>query len=318
MNFAVSELTTSTGNLGIGGVTHEYLWTYAEQPIRIAYETLGQGSPLLLLPAFSTVSTRSEMAGLATQLASQFQVIALDWPGFGQSERPALNYSPGLYHQFLQDFLSTVIQQPIGVIAAGHAAGYAVYWAQQNSQSLSRLVLVAPTWRGPLRVMGVPEAVREGVKQTIWSPLLGQTLYRLNTTPGFLRFMYRQHVFTHPERLTPEFMAQKHQVTQQPGGRFAPAAFVTGALDPVRDSVRGDRHEREQMLAWVRSLTVPLLVVTAEQAPPQSQADMIALSNLPSVEACSLPGSLGLHEEYATEVAAAILPFLKASQVAQG
>lgn len=317
MNFTISELTTpmgdglgpAAGHLGSGGVTHEYLWTYAEQPVRIVYETLGQGSPLLLLPAFSTVSSRSEMAGLAAQLASRFQVIALDWPGFGQSERPSLNYCPALYHQFLQDFVSTVIQQPTAILAAGHAAGYAVYWAQQNSQSLSRLVLVAPTWRGPLRVMGVPEAVREGVKQTIWSPLLGPTLYRLNTSPGFLRFMYRQHVFTHPERLTPEFMAQKHRVTQQPGGRFAPAAFVTGALDPVRS--------REQMLAWVRSLTAPLLVVAAEQAPRQSQSDMIALSNLPNVEACSLPGSLGLHEEYATEVAAAILPFLQASQVAQ-
>lgn len=90
--------------------------------------------------------------------------------------------------------------------------------------------------------------------------------------------------------------------------------FVTGALDPVCDLVCGDRHEREQMLAWVRSLTVPLLVVTAEQAPPQSQADMVALSKLPNVQGCGLPGSLGLHEEYAPEVAAAILPFLRETQ----
>jgi len=305
MSFAVSEATTSTTDCGIGGVPHEYLWTYAGQSIRIVYETLGQGSPLLLLPAFSTVSTRSEMAGLATQLASQFQVISLDWPGFGQSERPALHYDSALYHQFLQDFIAAVIQQPLALLAAGHAAGYAIRLAQQAPQNLSRLVLVAPTWRGPLRVMGIPETVREGVKQTIWSPFLGQALYRLNTAPGFLRFMYRQHVFTNPERLTPEFMAQKHQITQQPGGRFAPAAFVTGALDPVLN--------REQMLAWARSLSVPLLVVTAEQSPPQSRSDMTALSELPNVEACSLPGSLGLHEEYATEVAAAILPFLEAS-----
>ncbi|MBD3887650.1 hypothetical protein IFO70_39665 [Phormidium tenue FACHB-886] len=54
-------------------------------------------------PAFSTVSTRGEMQGIAEQLAPCFQVVAMDWLGFGQSERPALDYQPVFYCQLLQD-----------------------------------------------------------------------------------------------------------------------------------------------------------------------------------------------------------------------
>ena len=65
-----------------------YKWLYQGQSLTIAYEILGQGSPVLLLPAFSTVSSRTELAGIAQILSPHFQVIALDWLGFGESDRP--------------------------------------------------------------------------------------------------------------------------------------------------------------------------------------------------------------------------------------
>ncbi|MFN7657987.1 MAG: alpha/beta hydrolase, partial [Dolichospermum sp.] len=40
-----------------GGKVQEYPWQWENQELRIVYETLGQGSPILLLPAFSSVST---------------------------------------------------------------------------------------------------------------------------------------------------------------------------------------------------------------------------------------------------------------------
>jgi pimeloyl-ACP methyl ester carboxylesterase len=110
-----STLTTTTDPTiaGIGGTIHTYLWTWQGQPYAIAYETLGTGIPVLLLPAFSTVSTRSEMRGVAERLAPQFQVVALDWLGFGQSARSNLNYQPTLYHQLLKDFVQATFDQPI-------------------------------------------------------------------------------------------------------------------------------------------------------------------------------------------------------------
>jgi len=296
----------------IGGTVQTFQWQWQDQSFAIAYETRGNGTPVLLLPAFSTVSTRGEMLEIAEQLASSFQVVAIDWLGFGQSVpqsaaqtvHPAVNYQPALYCQLLQDFLHTQFAQPIAVVAAGHAAGYAMQVALQTPCPWSRMVLVAPTWKGPLRAMGVPTPVRDAVRELVRSPGVGEALYTLNTTPAFLKFMYRQHVYVDANKLTTEFMQQKYNITQQPGARYAPAAFVTGTLDPMQS--------HEEFLQVGRSLPVPTLVLIGEQSPGQSKAEMEALAELPGLQSDRLPGSLGLHEEYANEVAAIALPFLQA------
>lgn len=285
-----------------GGEVKEYPWTWEGQQLRVVYETLGQGTPVLLLPAFSTVSTREEMAGLAKLLSPQFQVVAVDWIGFGQSSRPPLDYQPTLYHQFLADFVKGVFDTPVAVVAAGHAAGYVMQLAVNQPEIFSKIVLVAPTWRGPLPTMGANQQIAGTIRQIVRSPLLGQALYKLNTTPSFLASMYRSHVYTNPAKLTPEFVASRWRNTQQPGARFAPAAFVTGALDPVSD--RADFH------AWFQPLPVPLLIVIGEQSPPKSRAEMDALAQLPRVQTQVLPGSLGLHDEYPDALAEVVLSFL--------
>lgn len=296
------DLIASSIQFGIGGSVQQFLWSYQGQSFSITYERLGQGSPVLLLPALSTVSTREEMRGLAEKLAPHFQVFAIDWLGFGQSARPSLDYQRSLYHKLLQDFVSEVFDGPIAVVAAGHAAGYVMQLAAHNPSVWSKIVLVAPTWRGPLPTMGASASVAGMVRGLVRSPLIGQILYKLNTTPAFLSWMYRRHVYTDATKLTPEFIDRKHQITQQPGARFAPAAFVTGALDPATS--------RDHCLAWFQGLSIPVMVVIGEQAPPKSKAEMEALAKRPGVLVKRLPGTLGMHEEHGNEVAEAILPFL--------
>lgn len=296
----------------IGGTVHRFQWQWQDQSFEIAYETRGSGPPVLLLPAFSTVSTRGEMQGIAEQLATYFQVVAMDWLGFGQSVprsvaqaiRPALNYQPALYHQLLQDFLQSQFDQPIAVVAAGHAAGYAMQVAQLTPCPWSKMVLVAPTWKGPLRAMGAPTPVRNAVRELVRSPGIGEALYTLNTAPAFLKFMYQRHVYVDANKLTPEFMQQKYVITQQPGARYAPAAFVTGTLDPMQS--------HEEFVQIGQSLSVPTVIIIGEQSPEQSKAEMEALAKLPGIQSDRISGSLGLHEEYASEVAAIVLPFLQA------
>ncbi|MBD1871428.1 alpha/beta hydrolase [Cyanobacteria bacterium FACHB-471] len=299
---AIAPPLNPTNPAGIGGTPHEFVWNWKQQAHTVVYETLGQGSPVLLLPAFSTVSTRSEMRGLAERLSTQFQVWAMDWLGFGESDRPSIDYRSPVYHQLLQDFVRSQFDTPVAVIAAGHAAGYVMQLASMQPAVWSKIVLVAPTWRGPLPTMGANQQVAGVVRETVRSPLLGQALYKLNTVPSFLNLMYRRHVYTNIEKLTPEFIQQKYRITQRPGARFAPAAFVTGTLDPAQN--------RDEFLQNFQSLSVPLMLVISEQAPPGSKAEMEVIAAQPNVQSQRLPGSLGLHEEYAAEVAAIALPFL--------
>ncbi|BAY96208.1 hypothetical protein NIES37_01350 [Tolypothrix tenuis PCC 7101] len=299
-----TNLLSTDDAVGFGGVVKEFLWNWENQSLRVVYETMGQGAPLLLLPAFSSVSTREEMGELARLLAPHFQVIALDWPGFGESSRPSLDYRPELYQQFLADFINSVFNTAINVLAAGHAATYVLQLAVKQPATFAKIVLVAPTWRGPLPTMGANPQIAGMVRGLVRSPIVGQFLYKLNTLPSFLNFMYRRHVFVDAARLTPHFMEKKWQTTQKPGARFASAAFVTGNIDAV--------HEQSEFLALMRSLSVPLMMIISESGPPKSTAEMQAMAALPGVTSVVLPGSLGLHEEYPAEVLEAVLPFLKA------
>jgi pimeloyl-ACP methyl ester carboxylesterase len=281
----------------------KYEWSWQGQLLSIAYETEGVGSPLLLLPSFSTVSSRTELSELAGYLSSQFQVTTIDFPGFGDSSRSRLDYSPPLYRQFLVDFVKDIYTAPITMIAAGHAAGYAIDFAARVPNSVAKLVLVAPTWRGPLPTMARGQKPwLQVVRELIRTPILGQFLYRLNTTPSFLKFMYRRHVYTDIDKLTPDLLSQKRQLTQQPGARFGAGAFVTGGLDPYID--------RSEAIAHLQSLSIPVMVAIGENSPPKSKAEMLALAAVPNVISQTLPGTLGLHEEYPTELYDAILPFL--------
>jgi pimeloyl-ACP methyl ester carboxylesterase len=299
-------MTTTTDSnkihSGIGGKSDRHNWNFSGKQYQVIYETIGQGNPVLILPAFSTVSSRTEMKGIAQILANHYQVTVLDWLGFGESECPPVDYSPILFQQLLQDFVAAVFNSPIILIAAGHASGYAVKLAKDVPDIVSKLILIAPTWQGPLRVMGLPDEIRNGVKNLVRSPLLGQTLYYLNTTPSFLRLMYKRHVYVDETKLTPEFIAQKQQITSKKGARYAPAAFVTGAIDPVT--------KREEFLQLLSSISIPVLIILAENAPPKSKTEMEAMAELEQVQTVRLPGTLGIYEEFPEAVTEAMKKFL--------
>jgi pimeloyl-ACP methyl ester carboxylesterase len=297
-----TNLVSTYDPLGFGGTVQEYIWRWEDQPLRVIFETIGTGSPLLILPAFSSVSMRGEMGELANLLAPFFQVTVPDWPGFGQSSRPSLNYRPEIYQQFLSHFIATVFTTPITVVAAGHAATYVLQLAQKQPDVFSKILLLAPTWRGPLPTMGANTQVADFVKGLVRSPLVGQALYKLNTAPSFLTWMYRRHVFSDDSKLTPSFIEKKYQTTQKPGARFASAAFVTGNLDAVR--------QQSDFLTLVQSLSIPIMVVIGESTPPKSRQEMNALAALPGVRSVIIPGSLGLHEEYPELVFTAVQDFL--------
>jgi pimeloyl-ACP methyl ester carboxylesterase len=246
------------------------------------------------------------MKSLAALLAPQFQVITVDFPGFGASDRPKLDYAPPLYQQFLADFGRDICPQPLAIVAAGHAAGYALNLAHSLPDLVSKLILVAPTWRGPLPTMiGGHKPWLKSMRDLISTPAIGQFLYQLNTTPCFLKLMYRRHVYVDAAKLTPDFITEKRKITQKSGARYGAGAFVTGGLDPY--------WSRERAIEHLASLTIPVMLVIAEHSPPKSQAEMRALAEVPGIVSHSLPGTLGLHEEYAEDLYNAIDPFLTSS-----
>jgi pimeloyl-ACP methyl ester carboxylesterase len=286
-----SSITYDPSNI-IASQAHSYSWQWQNQTISVTYGVQGQGQSLLLLPAFST-----EVADIASILADRWQVTSIDWPGFGDSGRPRTAYDPSFYQQFLADFTRDCVPHPTNVVATGHTAGYVLQLAQTQGELFDKIILVAPTWRGPLpTMMSGQKSWFKLLRDLVGTPLLGQALYGANTTKGFLEMMYRRHVYANPDNITPELIATKQQISQRPGARFAPAAFVTGGLDLVAD--------RASFQALCQDLK--LSVIIGGDSPPKSLAEMRSMAELPGVTSVTLPGTLGMHEEYATLVAAEI------------
>ncbi len=275
-------------------------WNHAGRRLQIAVrEQGGRGPAWLLLPALSTISSRREWEPLGAAIgerkgAEAPRLISVDWPGFGESERPRLPYDAALLARFLADFRRDFCPPDCGVIAAGHAAGIALLGAERFGVTFREWVLVAPTWRGPFPTMARRQSrAFPLIRGLVEAPLLGPLLYRLNTTRSMLGWMSRRHVDVDGPGLTPEGIAERQWIFRQPGARFASAAFVTGGLDPY--------DEPQGWLTAARNLTSPLTVVLADQAPPKSLAEMHALAAVAD-RVLHLPGRLGAHEEFGMEL----------------
>jgi pimeloyl-ACP methyl ester carboxylesterase len=281
-----------------------FAWTIDGQPAAAAYDEAGSGPGVLLLPALSSISTRAELYPLAARLAAGRRLVLADWPGFGTVPAPATALRPEHLQAFLAAFVAARFDQPPAIVAAGHAAAYALDLAASRPGAVARIALVAPTWRGPLpTVAGGYRRWQERVADALRAPLLGTLLYRANVTPPVVRMMLRGHVLAEPAHLTPDLLAAKRPIIERPNGRFGTAAFVTGGLDLVRS--RAAFHD------LVRRAGMPLAVLYGPDTPPRSRAEMEALAALPGLAVHRLArGALGVHEEYPDAVAAALAGFL--------
>ena len=286
--------------------TRTLVWNWHGHAICVGADSTGADPQVLLLPALSSISTRHEMRPLQERLAGRYATIRVDWPGFGDRPRPAVDWTPQAYTEFLGFLLARVTARPCVVIAAGHGATYALMRSVDSPQSISRLVMIAPTWRGPLPTMlGGRRQFLDRICAAADLPGLGPVLYRLNVNTLVVRLMSVGHVYADERFLTRERLREKLDVVRAPGARFGSVRFVTGRLDPV--------NEREAFLDLARRSAVPILLIHGAETPPKSQAEIEALAVLPGIQRVCLPkGKLAVHEEFPDAVVEAIGRFLTA------
>ena len=287
----------------IGGVPENLQVNLNGRDVRVTLERRGpeNGELWLLLPALSTVSSRGEWHDFADAMDERCQLVSFDWPGFGDSERPAIAYNA----KTLREALTGILQHlqgadlnKINVVAAGHSAPIALGLAEQCSRQWAQIVVVAPTFRGPLPTMtGRAGQSFNWVRRLVELPLIGPLLYRLNTSRPILKLMLRRHVWVNRNLLTPQRLREQQQISRQPGARFASVAFVSGGLDAASDS--------RWWLAQIQNLHCPLHVVLANEAPPRSKQEMLTLADKAD-RVSDIDGRLGLHEEFGQELAQSV------------
>ena len=269
--------------------------------VHYAYYTReGRGRPLVFLHSINAVASGHEMRPLVKSLGRDRgrPIFALEWLGFGHSDRPELDYTPDLLEDQLEHFLERVVRPAGGadVIGLSLGATYAAEVARRRPDLIRSLVAIEPAGLGR-----EPTALGK-----MWSGLLF-------TLPGVQRAFYDR--LTTPERLyefaqenlfTPAFGVPEEYVEFG-----AETARVEGASRPLDDFLRG-RMFPDDAAETFRRLRQPTLIVvgTVEERRMEGFDRLPEVEARPNVSVIGLPTGALPHWERPGEVTERIRDFL--------
>lgn len=148
---------------------------------RISYDDFGRGGPaLLFLPGWC--ASRVAFRELARLCAVQHRVMALDWPGHGESETPASDFGADMLVESAMAVIEASGAPQVVPVAMSHAGWVAIELRRRLKERISKLVLLdwlvldAPApFVDALRGMQLPELWRETVDQIFMVWLHGAT-----------------------------------------------------------------------------------------------------------------------------------------------
>ncbi|HEU0054810.1 MAG TPA: alpha/beta hydrolase [Longimicrobium sp.] len=263
------------------------------------YAREGKGRPLVFLHSINVTASAHEMRPLVRAFLRDRErsVYALEWLGFGHSDRPDIDYTPDVLEDQLEHWLERVIRPAGGadVIALSLGATYAAEVARRRPDLIRSLVALEPAGLG-----GEPAEIGR-----VWSRLLftlpgvQRAFYDRLTTPEAVADFARENLFT------PEFGVPEEYVNFG-----AETARVEGAPFPLDDFL-GGRMFPEEAQDTFRRLRQPVLIVhgTVENRRMESFTALPELEQRPNVTVVGLPTGALPHWEKAREVVNRILDF---------
>ena len=214
------------------------------------------GTPVVLVHGVHAAASAYDMRPLFTGLGWDRRVIALDLPGFGHSERTDRRYTPQLMTDAVVGVVEKVAGEPVDLVALSLGAEYAAAAAVARPDLVRSLTLISPTGLGGSDESRSPSNLRASGRGSSWggkladliaNPILGQAFYDLLVTRPSIRYFLGKSFVGETDAGYENFA---HLTSHRSGARFAPLAFVSGALftPDVADTV-------------YRKVSCPVLVV---------------------------------------------------------
>lgn len=223
-NNAVFARAKALGNT-LGGEGRFWPGPYGD----LFYTRQGQGQPLLLLHGIYAGASGYEWRKNFDSLSEHFNVYALDWLGFGLSDKPRIRYTGAMMTEQLTQFLREVVGESCDLVASSLASAYAIQAAYDAPEVVHGLILVCPT--GMRHLADPPAAKAEAVYQTLHAPLLGTTIYNSMTSQAGLRAYLMNQTYFDPSYVDDAMIDHYSTATHQYGCQNAPPAFIAGLLN---------------------------------------------------------------------------------------
>jgi len=222
---------------------------------RLSYYVDGEGPPLLLIHSINATASVFEVQPIFDDQVRDRRVFAPDLPGFGFSDRSDRRYTPQLYVDAISDMLDVIAadqgnEQPIDALALSLSSEFLARAASLQPRRFRRLTLVTPTGfdQRSAKRRGRPGATREmpWLYNLFERPPWRQGLFDLLVSRRSIRYFLERTFGS--DNVDEALIEYAWLSAHQPGARFAPYAFVSGALFSA--DIR-DVYEKLTMPIWV-------------------------------------------------------------------
>lgn len=222
------------------------------------YLTAGEGPPLVLLHALGQSSL--DWRWVIPELGRTHRVFAPDLPGFGDSAKPAADYSPAFFTRFVVAYLDTLGIERAMVAGSSLGGLVALRLALSQSAYVSSLSLIGS--------VGLGRAVSY-ILRSATLPGYGELAIALSRTPvgaAQRAWLRARLLFAYPRLAPSEWLREQHRLAQLPG-------YLEAELAALRaQTYLGG--QREVLLNQIPTLEMPTLVIwgTSDRVLPTSQA----------------------------------------------
>jgi pimeloyl-ACP methyl ester carboxylesterase len=245
----------------------------------------GDGHPLLLLHSINAAASAYEMRPLFEAFRGKRPVYALDWSGYGFSERADRAYSPQFFQDALAEFMAAQFREPIDVIALSLGCEFAARAAFEHADLFRSLVFISPSGLNRRQEgSGSLQTQNAGISDTVYSvfsfPLWGRPLFDLIATRKSIKYFLRKS-FVGP--VPEEMIDYAYATAHQPGAEYVPLHFLSGKL-----------FTRDIAQRVYPALQTPTLVIYDRDAYTRFDALPDVLEANAKWRACKVEPSLGL------------------------
>lgn len=274
-------------------------YTQAAAGLWYPSQAMGDRPTLVCLHSLGGGSSAYEWSKVYAALAADYQIIAPDLVGWGQSAHPVRRYFSEDYCTIIAQLIEQVAGAPAVVAATSLTAGVVIRLAIQRPELFKALFLVSPSGNDDFGVgyQFSPPAVLAG------TPIIDRMIYQLGAAneAAVTQFL-TNFLFAHPERITPEIVQAYTACTQQPNAEYSALASLRG--DICFDLTR-----------YIAQLTVPTTMVVGEAAKfnRPSKTKRLAAMNSQAVKAVHVVPDVGVlpHVEEPSVVTGLLRCFLR-------
>jgi len=206
--------------------------------------------PLLFLHNFGGGASAYEWSKVYPAFAWNYQILAPDLIGWGESAHPVRDYQIKDYLSTIAEFIIQTCHQPVTVIASSLTAAFAIRLAITQPNLFQRLFLVCPSG---FNDFGQGSGRRLPLS-VINTPVLDDLIYHLGAENEIaVRNFLQSFLFAKPQRVSQEMVEAYLTSAQQPNAKFAALGFL-----------RGDLYF--DLNLYIQQLTIPTVILWGEKA----------------------------------------------------